>query len=360
MPSAKEEHAKICEEHQNVVQRYVSDHAAAYSSFEYLADAYGNSKQALLDSGALKVGEDGNIKGGWYKSGSGGNRPEVETAGNAGVYATGSAAGLLGAIGAPAAAWVLVGHLGTASTGAAISGLSGAAATSATAAWFGGGAVSAGGLGMAAAPFVLTGIGAAVGVGILGIAALVAARRNNRNENEMKEVNATIKEAERRMEVNSAMLDAQSKSAKQISTRLIKATGVLEATKTDEAVVYVEQALTEAEELLGKLEQGLPHSLLYIGKPSPVSSVKNISVTPTSVTMDWEDPDGGASEITGYRVRYVEGSGGMFTALQFTRKPLFKHVGLKLGTTYRYQIISVNKMGEGKVERSFDVKTLRI
>ncbi len=48
-----------------------------------------------------------------------------------------------------------VGALATASTGAAISGLSGVAAANATLAWFGGGALSAGGLGMAGGAWIL-------------------------------------------------------------------------------------------------------------------------------------------------------------------------------------------------------------
>jgi prefoldin subunit 5 len=48
-----------------------------------------------------------------------------------------------------------VGALATASTGAAISGLSGIAAANATLAWFGGGALSAGGLGMAGGAWIL-------------------------------------------------------------------------------------------------------------------------------------------------------------------------------------------------------------
>jgi predicted ATP-grasp superfamily ATP-dependent carboligase len=48
-----------------------------------------------------------------------------------------------------------VGALATASTGAAISGLSGIAAANATLAWFGGGALSAGGFGMAGGAWIL-------------------------------------------------------------------------------------------------------------------------------------------------------------------------------------------------------------
>lgn len=72
---------------------------------------------------------------------------------------TGALAGL-GAFGS-------VGALGAASTGTLISGLSGAAATNATLAWFGGGAISAGGLGMGVGAYALGGIvlGPALAVG---------------------------------------------------------------------------------------------------------------------------------------------------------------------------------------------------
>lgn len=51
--------------------------------------------------------------------------------------------------------WALVTALGSASTGAAISALSGVAATNATLAWFGGGALAAGGAGMAGGTAIL-------------------------------------------------------------------------------------------------------------------------------------------------------------------------------------------------------------
>ena len=65
--------------------------------------------------------------------------------------AGGVGAGVLTALGAYGA----VQAFGIASTGAAIGGLSGAAANSATLAWFGGGALAAGGLGIAGGTAVL-------------------------------------------------------------------------------------------------------------------------------------------------------------------------------------------------------------
>ena len=76
---------------------------------------------------------------------------------------TGAVGGALAAMGA----YGSVGALASASTGAAISGLSGVAATNATLAWLGGGALSAGGFGMAGGMIALGGIvlGPALAIG---------------------------------------------------------------------------------------------------------------------------------------------------------------------------------------------------
>jgi hypothetical protein len=66
-------------------------------------------------------------------------------------------------------AFALVGLLGTASTGAAINGLAGAAAWNATLAWFGGGALAAGGGGMALGAWVLGGIAAGPALFVTGL-----------------------------------------------------------------------------------------------------------------------------------------------------------------------------------------------
>jgi phage shock protein A len=77
--------------------------------------------------------------------------------------ASGAVGGALAAMGAYGA----VGTLATASTGAAITGLSGVAATNATLAWLGGGALSAGGFGMAGGMLAMGGIvlGPALAIG---------------------------------------------------------------------------------------------------------------------------------------------------------------------------------------------------
>jgi hypothetical protein len=85
-----------------------------------------------------------------------------QTVRNAALGGVGGAATGAGTV---AGAMVGVGAFGTASTGTAISTLSGAAAYNATLAWFGGGAMAAGGSGIALGTAVLTGGGIVVAVG---------------------------------------------------------------------------------------------------------------------------------------------------------------------------------------------------
>lgn len=79
----------------------------------------------------------------------------------------GLGSGALGGALAAMGAYGAVGTLATASTGTAIAGLSGVAATNATLAWLGGGALSAGGFGMAGGMIALGGIvlGPALAIG---------------------------------------------------------------------------------------------------------------------------------------------------------------------------------------------------
>ena len=358
MPDVEKAHAKLCDIHQEAAEKYVVYRTTAYAAFQNLTEAYKEAQEALIKSGAIEIDEDGNVIPGWYKSGAGYEDHRVETAGNSGVMAGGGAAAIAGAMGAPAAAWMAVGTFGMASTGAAIGGLSGAAATSATAAWFGGGAVAAGGLGIAAAPFVLSGIGIVAGVSILGVAALVSRNRSsNQNEKNMRDANKTMKEAMRRMEVNASKLKTLADQANPISIKLIRATGVLLTNKDQEAASYVDQALTEAGQLFPKLQEPLPHIRLHIGRPSHIAQLSSITATRNSVTICWEDPDDGNSEITGYTIFYSTGFIGEEKFFMNTEKPEFTHTELKPGTKYEYRIIPINMMGEADVQRTFEART---
>ena len=344
-----------------VQPQYFEVRTTGYVAFQNLVESDEEARKTLIDTGALAVDKTGNIEAGWYKCGEGYEGQTVQGAGNSAVWTGGGATAAIGAIGVPAAAWTAVAAFGTASTGAAIgalSVLSGAAATSATAAWFGGGAVAAGGLGVAAAPFVLSGIGIVAGVGILGVAALVSHTRNSRKEQDMVGANKVMKEAMKRMNANGSVLKELSDSANQVSKRLVRATGVLLVNKGREAVESIGDALFEAGQLYPKLQQPLPYSRLYVGKPSPVESVTSITTTSTSVTIHWKDPDEGNSEIDHYRILYSEGNWGGDKSLgTLAYEPTFTHSELKPGTKYTYKIIPVNKIGQGDVVKSFDART---
>ena len=361
MADTKEIHDQLCQELQEAAEQYLIDRTIALTAFQNLADDYQGAKQALIDSGALQVDRQGNIKAGWYQDSQSYQDQRVAGKSNAGVAAGGGALGIAGAIGAPAAAWTLVGAFGTASTGAAISGLSGAAATSATAAWFGGGAVAAGGWGVAAAPFMLTGIGAVVGVTILGAASLIALSRHRQNDSQRKDANETIREAQKRMTANANRMKGLGTQSRQASIRLIKATGVLEENKTPAAVEQVGAALLATEQLFAELQNPLPYNRLYLGRPSPIPEVESILQTKNTITLKWKDPDAGESEIAGYRIRYKQGFWGdeklLTTFHTKVKDQTLTHKDLTPGKTYYYKIIPFNEMGEAQDNEEFKAAT---
>ena len=91
-------------------------------------------------------------------------------------------------------AWMLVAHLGTASTGAAISGLAGVAAHNAILAWFGGGALAAGGGGMAFGAFAVGGL---VALPLVAFSSYKSYKESYRLDDERKKVEeATTKNAQ--------------------------------------------------------------------------------------------------------------------------------------------------------------------
>ena len=153
--------------HEERHEAYTQFVAAANQTVEDLRKHAQTARETIIEVGALSVDDQGNLQGGWYPL-EASTRASAPGAGGRGAI-LGGAATVAAGIGAPAAAWAAVGALGTASTGAAISGLSGAAATSAAAARLGGGTVAPGGLGMAAAPFALTGIGLLAAAPVLGV-----------------------------------------------------------------------------------------------------------------------------------------------------------------------------------------------
>ena len=179
LKEAQERYQTRLEHHQSMAAEFNSLCENVINNFEEMNGNWNQAKQTLINLGALNVSGSGTLEYGWFKRT---DSPEGQASESGHSYAErigGSTVSIGATIGAPVIAWSMVGALGTASTGAAIGGLSGAAATSATAAWFGGGAVAAGGLGMAAAPFALSGIGLVVG---LPIHILVGSKLAGRSE----------------------------------------------------------------------------------------------------------------------------------------------------------------------------------
>jgi predicted ATP-grasp superfamily ATP-dependent carboligase len=106
-----------------------------------------------------------------------------------------------------------VGALATASTGAAISGLSGVAAANATLAWFGGGALSAGGLGMAGGAWIL---GSIVTGPVLAIGGMVMSAKSKEALAKAKAQAAEAAEAIEQMKTIEAATSLIQSRAKQI------------------------------------------------------------------------------------------------------------------------------------------------
>ena len=202
----REKYIERCGCHEERHEAYKEFVNSTIERLEKLRKHAQQARETIIEVGALKIDDEGNIQAGWYpleaktrsSSPNGGERTAI--LGGAGALAAG--------IGAPAAAWVAVGALGTASTGAAIGSLSGAAATSATAAWFGGGAVAAGGLGMAAAPFALTGIGLLAAVPVLGVGFWKSRQRERERLDAIRNSTEEIEGREAEMQEHRSKLEA--------------------------------------------------------------------------------------------------------------------------------------------------------
>lgn len=132
------------------------------------------------------------------------------------------------------AAWGAYGGvmaLGTASTGAAIGGLSGVAATNATLAWLGGGALSAGGFGMAGGALALGGIvlGPALAVG-----GFMMASRAEEALTKAREYEANVDIAVAEMKKMNIVLEALQSNAKEMQSTLTQLAQRFDAIKVND------------------------------------------------------------------------------------------------------------------------------
>ena len=124
-----------------------------------------------------------------------------------------------------------------------------------------------------------------------------------------------------------------------------------------QAATLLDQAMREAEEFFQLLETPLPYTCLYIGKPSPIRSLTQTTATKDTITLKWEDPDGGESEIHAYRIISVTGFWEEDRVLGTVKKPEFTHQHLEPGKTYRYKIVPINDVAEGDSPETFEVRT---
>ncbi len=392
---------KRVDQHYEKVQQYIECLTSARTIFHGTAQAYEEAINALIKSGAIRINKSGNIVAGWYNFG-GQYHERFSTDDKKRVGLAGGVTSIGAALGAPFAAWTLVGAFGTASTGAAISGLSGAAASGATAAWFGGGSLATGGLGMAAAPFVLTGIGAVAGLAVLGAAVTITRVVNrNRSQKEMDDAVRKMDIAERRMEANCKWISKHRDDASQITKHLIKTTAILEyfhelnnlssyvkedkqgqdrvfigvienepvkscSSEKDKSchakhdhcdcVPNIEGALSEAVKLVQKVDEGLPYERIYLERPSAVTHSRVYSER-RRLHIEWDDPDKGESEIYRYRVKYNKD--GIFSESnkKLTDKSEITLKGLNRSSGYEYTISARNPIGWGEESEEFKANT---
>ena len=125
----------------------------------------------------------------------------------------GGASAVVGAVAAQQAALFGVRTLATAGTGAAISGLSGAAAESATLAWLGGGAIAAGGGGVAMGAMVLTGVAIAPALLIGGF---TLGAQGEKAMTKAREIEANVNVAIAEMESKKKLLRAVQRRVREL------------------------------------------------------------------------------------------------------------------------------------------------
>ena len=223
--------------------------------------------------------------------------------------------------------------------------------------WFGAASIALGSVDLALAPIVFSSICLALGVILLVVAGFMSRIRRKRVERAMGEANVVMQEAIERMDANGEKLRELGNQAKDIAEELSRATGAVQANLNQVTLDHVNRVLDRAGQLYSGARAPLPHARLYLEKPSPVPSLSSIEATMNSVTIRWEDPDLGNTEIESYRV--MQGGGFMRSdkSLATVNETEFTHTGLRRKKTYDYRIIPMNKLGEAASNRMFEART---
>ncbi len=218
---------------------------------------------------------------------------------------------------------------------------------------------------MVAAPFALTGIGAAAGLSVLAASLFFANMSRRRRDNQNEEIERVMEVAEERMAANQEWLSKHGEAASGIQKRLIRTTAVLEYisgasndAKPDQAVSDVGQALLDAERLIREMDEDpIPHESAYLVKPGVVTTISRIEATRDSLHIVWEDPDDGQTEISEYRFKYSQGFWGRDEETLNVCEPEVTISDLESGNKYSFTITAINTVGEGEESEEFEAAT---
>ena len=365
----KEAYEERCNIHEQSRAEYRDQAVRTAVKCEALLNALVRAKQGIIDSGALGVDKDGNLKAGWYTTGEQGKTATEDTSLSSAGVGIGLSMGA--AIGTPAAAWMMVGTLGAASTGTAISSLSGAASTTATLAWFGGGSVASGGLGMAAAPFVLSGIG---GFASLPVYFVMGARAAGKKEEKYSErvsvFEKVISRAEDLMERDGQRLEGLDRRVAEVKLQLIQDTTLFEffSSRRDDPDVPTEETIRslnvlwltiqKATEVIWEAKPPKNPPKLYLWIPVPPEKVEAKPIDSATIEVSWVDGNEADEEVVEYEIWARQGRFGSFDKIASVPITVYRHNGLEPDTLYQYQVAAVNSIGASDRSKTASARTL--
>ena len=369
----KDAYDERCSIHQQGYADYRDQTIRTNVKREALLNALVRAKREIINSRAMGVDEDGNLKAGWYTT-SGHDRTGAE---DTSFSSTGVGVGLSmgAAIGSPVAAWMMVGAFGTASNGTAISSLSGAASTTATLAWFGGGSVASGGLGMAAAPFALSGIGA---VAALPMYFVMGARAAGKKEEKYREsisiFENMIIRAESLIERDRQRLEGLDGRVDEVALQLIQDATLFEFfssrrydpnVPTEDTIrslnvlwLTIQKATEVIWEVNSQANQSKP--MLYLEIPDEIVEVEAKPIDSAIIEVSWIDGNEAYKEVTEYEIWARRGRLGSFDKIASVPITVFRHNDLEPNTQYQYQIAAVNGISASDRSKTVSARTLSI
>jgi hypothetical protein len=232
---------------------------------------------------------------------------------------------------------------------------------------------------MAAAPFVLTGIGAVVGLPIYLTAGAIGAGKKERDViASIAEKEKILQRAEDIIERENQRLESLGQRADPVTHRLIGGIEILQqiirtnrdanwvrrvtqskfhSAEKNKAVTDLWEAIQDAERLIQESKPPTNSRKLYLEKPGQVLTVKAIAADSRSIEVTWQDPDDGESEITHYQLWVRKRLWSAKWELGTTTDTKFQHDSLEPDTTYYYVVAAINEIGTGKASDEISCKT---